>query len=918
MHLPNNAFSLLEGWGLSILGRVNRLAAICTQIGPWSFRGRSRAVQAAVFGFVLSAGVAGASPGVAAQEKDNSRGAPRVMGDEEGEEYERNRRWFLEQRTYPFTSIPSDGRRRAFEELLDYQRRTAATRSTSRLKPESGARGQVPVWRSIGPAPTIANISQISPVSGRLRAVVISPADPNVILVGSTSGGIWRSTDAGQTFVPVSDNQVDLSVGAIAFAPSDPNIVYAAMGQEYLGSGVLKSTDAGRTWVRVSNSSLPTPGISRDIDVDPANPNRVYVTQYAGQAEDGQIFSSGFFVSTDGGVNWTRTLTGLALNTVINVSDAQTLYLSMQRVDEGDDRPPGIYRSQDGGQSWALLYTGPFSAASFPTFQMSATAADVNRIYAYGVGQVGNVRSSRVSVSTNAGASWQELEVPALPQQSASYIVADPVNPMRVYVGYPGGDVFKSTDGGRTWTCLSMGYCDGAFGDGDRIHVDQHALAIVPNAPDTIYCGNDGGLYRSQDAGTNWTSLNQTLSLVTFRGITINPINPLTSYGGTQDNGTQRRLANTTEWHEIITGDGGPVVFVPSDPSTYFTTYIFGTVFRWRNERFDKTVSDSETFGETGSVRIAFYPPFSGDGSTNRLYFGTWRLFVSDNKGDSWSAPAGTKDLTKGAQSFDVLLSIGVSTLNPQVIFTGSAQGRAMVSSDAGRTWKDVTAGLPDRAITSITVDRANPDVAYLTVSGYRSGHVFKTTNRGDTWTNIGVGVPDIPCNALMQDPMDANILYLGTDIGAFRSTNAGANWEYFSNGMPPAIVLGFASHPIGIVQLATYGRGAYELGSDVILPDYTLSFDQSEITVQRGKSATLVANITRIAGFAEEVTITGPDTKPIKFKLKPASGSTTGDSLSFKLKVKKAAQPGNRTLTFAARSTTGVEHSANVTVVVQ
>lgn len=839
------------------------------------------------------------------------------MEDKEGEEYERNRLWFIQERAYPFGSIPTDARRRAYEAVLDGQRRRATSRA-SRTAPSAVGQGLYPVWNSIGPAPTQARFSAIGPVSGRIRAVAVSPADPNIILIGSTCGGIWRSTDGGQTFVPVSDDQADLSVGAIAFAPSAPSTVYAAMGQEYLGSGVLKSTDAGRTWRRVSSNSLPTPGLAKDIDVDPGNPDLVYLSQFAGLSDDGSIVKSGFFVSTDGGVRWSQKLPGAAVDTAINAADPKTLYVSIQRANDSDERSPGIYRSQNGGQQWSLLYAGPFRASSTQAFVVGTTAADPNRIYAFASGLVGSVVKNRVSVSTDAGQSWEEHEIEDLPNANAEFIVADPTRPMCVYLGFRTGDLYKSADGGRTWGCLSMGYCDGRFGSGDRMHVDQHALALDPMSPDRIYCGNDGGLYRSTDGGATWASLNASLSLVTFRGVTISPSNPAISYGGTQDNGVQRRTRNSLEWTEFITGDGGPVVFVPSDPSIFFSTYIYGAIYRWRDDLFDESVAGSATFGETGDVRIAFYPPFTGDFSTDRLYFGTWRLFVSDDLGEHWSAPAGFTDLTKGAATRDVLRAIGVSRSNPQVVFTGSAQGRAMVSSNGGLAWKDASAGLPDRTITSITVDRTNPDVAYLTVSGYRTGHVFKTTDRGNSWKNIGDGVPDIPANALLQDPVDANLLYLGTDIGVFRSTNAGQRWEYFNNGLPPAIVLGFGTHPSGIVQLATYGRGAYELGVTDQAPDFTLSFDPPSPSVERGASVTLTAILARMPGFTEEVTVTAPDTKALKLKLKPASGSTTGATIAFKLKAKRSASPGTYTVTFSARSASGIQKSAEVIVTVQ
>ncbi len=204
------------------------------------------------------------------------------MGEHEDEERNRNDAWFYEQRAYPFGSIPPDARRKAWQQLERIRRRTDATKQAQRVTPGAYIAAGSPAWRSIGPTPSTSAIHAITPVSGRVRALAVSPVDPQVIVAGSAGGGIWRSGDSGATWMPVSDDQIDLAVGAIAFAPSDPSIVYAAMGQEYLGSGVLRSDDAGRTWRRVSGDSLPTPGLANDLEVDPRNPNRVYLVQYAG------------------------------------------------------------------------------------------------------------------------------------------------------------------------------------------------------------------------------------------------------------------------------------------------------------------------------------------------------------------------------------------------------------------------------------------------------------------------------------------------------------------------------------------------------------------------------------------------------------------------------------------------------------
>jgi photosystem II stability/assembly factor-like uncharacterized protein len=198
-------------------------------------------------------------------------------------------------------------------------------------------------------------------VSGRIDTIAISPADPNIVLVGGGTGGIWRSEDAGNNFVQVTDDQIDLAVGSIAFSQSDPSIVYAGMGSgnAYLGIGVLKSTDAGRTWNRV-DVNLPSPAETVDLLVDPADPNHLFLAQWA-HLSNGTAFASGFLTSTDGGVTWVQKFSGLSRALVRHPANPQILYLAMTRVDRIANAPAGLYKSEDSGNTWTRIYTSPYT-----------------------------------------------------------------------------------------------------------------------------------------------------------------------------------------------------------------------------------------------------------------------------------------------------------------------------------------------------------------------------------------------------------------------------------------------------------------------------------------------------------------------------------------------------------------------------
>ena len=628
----------------------------------------------------------------------------------------------------------------------------------------------------------------------------------------------------------------------------------------YLGSGVLKSTDEGRSWTRVSNNSLPSPGTISKLEVDPTDPNRVYAAQYA-RLKDEKVTSSGLYRSTDGGVNWSRTQAGAPRDLAIDPTNPRTIYLGLSRIEKDTDPAFGLYRSTDRGATWSSLFTTEYDVKSAREIKIAVTSASPQTIYVY-MGGIANSRfEALIKVSKDGGATWVDRSASGFDLGQFGYnsfITADPNDADTVYLG--SRDLYKSTNGAINWTNLTNNYtpADEPYSYTPTIsksHPDQHALAFAPGSSNQFYIGNDGGISKTTNGGDSFQSLNATLNLTQFTSIALHPTDASITYGGTQDNGTQRRFTGSDQWYEIATGDGGRMVIDPVNTATVFTTYIRGNIFRFYDDGryFDNQVAWNSSFSEPESgARMAFYPPFTGNGVNSTLYFGTWRLFISVNWGELWSAPAGELDLTKGVteKGRDVLSAIGIGRANTNVIYTGSAQGRAMVTTDGGATWTDATRGLPDRFITNITVDPANSANAYLSVSGFNSGHIFKTTDTGATWSDISGDLPDIPTNALLIDPLNPTTLYAGTDIGVFRSTDGTTNWREFAKGMPPVVVQAFSAQAGGLIQVATYGRGAYELVGNERPSITSATFD--------GKKRLEIAG--RALGNASRVLINGTD----------------------------------------------------------
>jgi photosystem II stability/assembly factor-like uncharacterized protein len=764
--------------------------------------------------------------------------------------------WFYSKRAYPLGYIPEGARRRAWE---------------SRPKGRLGVTPQSIqfVWQPIGPVGTVANLpAKWGVVSARITAIAVSPANPQIVLIGTPAGGILRSTDGGAHFTPVSDDQVDLAVGSIAFAPSQPNIVYAGMGDKdgYSGTGVLKSVDAGQTWTHVTSptAGIPEAGIIRRVIVHPTDANRVYVAQMSKLSGNIKL-NSGVYVSPDGGLSWQQLFSGGVSDVALQPGNPQTIYCALLLPQN-----PGVYKSTDGGSTWNVVYQSPYMLGSKPyatDLYLGTTPADPQRLYLFN----GNITipDIRVEVSMDAGATWTNKGAAGVDQGQFGYnsfLTVDPQNANTVYIGTR--DVYRSTNGGTTWTNLTDNWTLDSFNyavyhpDHAYTHTDMQAFALAPNDPNTFYVGNDGGLAKTTDGGSNYQSLNETLSLAQIVGYALHPTDPTVSLAGTQDNGPQRR-DGTTRWRTIDDGDGGRVLFDPFDPTIFYTSIQYGALARWHEgDRVGKVVGSATLYGATDG-RIGFYPPIVNNGIDQKLYVGTTRLHISVDRGDTWTTPGG--NLRLGKTMSDLVNAIGVARANTNVIYTGSMAGVAMVSTDEGHTWTNITAGLPNRAIESIAVDPTNPALAYLSVSGYGTGHVFKTTNMGAQWTDVSGNLPNIPTNDLLVDLRNPQTIYAATDIGVFRSTTGGNSWETFNQGMPPTVVTAFAQQPSGRIHAATYGRGAYELTQIVIpgpvsfsAPNYSVaeSAGHVHITVTRSDTTSAASvDYATVDGTASERT---------------------------------------------------------------
>ena len=782
--------------------------------------------------------------------------------------------WFIKQRTFGLGEIPAEGRRNAKEaaDLL--------------APPVSETDGVANFFTPVGPQPLDSFLSAAAygDASGRINWVAVSPADNNIVLLGTSTGGIWRSTnalaaDSSQVaFAPVTDNQVDLAVGSVAFAPSAPTTVYAAMGDQdngYLGTGILKSTDAGATWTRLTTNGIPDKGTSLSITVRANDANTVYVVrgEPSNQSRNtpGLDTELGFYRSTDGGLNWTRTLNGKVSSVVERPNDSTVIYASVLTSNAAGAAAPGIYKSTDAGATFALVANSP-DISMAADYRAAINAADSNKIYFYGgVGgdananppNQGNLKlivltdDLNTQTFTTNNILFSQLD----PTQFGynTYLIADPspTGAGKLYVG--ARDIFRLTVDTNTNMItnsenLTLGYTYNAgtmrydnTEPGSKAHVDHHHLAFAGTSGTQFIGAHDGGISRTSDAGATFTkNLNRTLSLDQAVGLSVKPSDNTKIYVGAQDNGTQRRL-NGLNWKEFQGGDGGPNRLIPPNFTGLYANSTNGAFSRFDNvETATGNPNNNESVNlndpSAGGHRISFYPPSAVNGVDSTLYVGTETLSVCADCGTTagtWTYPANGngQDLTRGAP--DVINTMAVQKLADgaiPAIYTGSEQGALWVRQTGSQMFTNRTAvldaavngaGQPNRFISRIRMDANDPATAYITVSGFgTTRHVLKTTDYGATITPLNFTV-DIPVNDFVIDPATATTFYIGTDIGIFRSTDSGATWNQFNSGMPPVVVTRLESTNAAgtfltkndaptmanTITAATYGRGVFQSG---------------------------------------------------------------------------------------------------------
>jgi photosystem II stability/assembly factor-like uncharacterized protein len=801
------------------------------------------------------------------QEKSKEKFEKDFENGEEGNFVRKRMDWFHDQRAYPHKRIPPGVRLKALQQLNVKLAAETAARAhgiPGKLQPQAQPPSGPPTWQELGPQPA-NSFGLVS--SGRVAAVAVDPTNNEVVYAGAAQGGVWKTSDGGNTWTPLTDTQASLAIGSIAIDPENPLTIYVGTGEEnnsgdsYYGAGILKSTDGGNTW---TNYPGPFAGGANGgariggLVVHPKNSNVVL----AAVGCCNPTLTSGVYRSADGGQTWT--LTGNANNSqaynVIFDSTGANAYASF----DGN----GVYKSNDGGVTWSADNgTGANALPTGGETERVALAMDPNAsttLYA-GIAITpfngGSGELYGLYKTTNGGTSWTLLTNTDYCLSQCWYdnvIAVAPGNSNVVFIGGAGwGDqIFQSLNAGETWTLIPPD---------ESIHPDLHALAFTPDGT-ILYVGNDGGVYKitspkSAVTSAEVTSLNAGSSpgaglatLQFYAGPAIHPTNANQGVAGTQDNGTLA-YSNSLTWGEANPdcGDGARNLIDFADPSTLYETCVELTIL--------KSTDGGTTFNEaqsgidpSGNDRINWVAPFTMDpGEHLNLYAGTNFVYQTTNGASSWRAIS--PDLTAGSASGDSLIALAVSPLSSNTVYAGSSDGLVHVTTNAlsgsGATWTNITGSgsLPNRSITALAADPYSATTAYVTFSGFTGfgdnlGHVFKTINTGSTWTDISSDLPNTPVNDIIVDPTQAGTIYIATDVGVFYTTNSGASWATLVTGLPRVAVLGLAfqaqSH---ILWAATHGRSMWSLSLAGIENLPAISSLSPSTTAAGGPTFTLTVN---------------------------------------------------------------------------
>lgn len=666
-------------------------------------------------------------------------------------------------------------------------------------------------WTSLGPS------TNSTGGIGRVNCIAFHPTNANTFWVGTPAGGLWKTTNGGNSWTTNTDDLPVLGVSSIAIHPTNPNIMYiatgdgdaaislSAFGQTNSGDtksiGILKSTDGGNNWTNVLSADQLDGILVRKLLLDPAFPDYLHA-----------VTSIGIFSTSDAGQNWTQSLSGYFMDIEFHPNNTDVVYASS--FDPNGNAQ--VFVSTDVGASW----TQTTSLTGVNRIEIEVTPAAPDNIDIL-CSDASNDGLHSLYYSTNSGSSWA-LYWNGGPGANllgwygdasdangqGSYDLAfaiDPNNYGNILVG--GVNLWRTTDGGTNWFISNMWIDDPFYNSPPNVqvaHADKHDLVFHPFQANTIFDCNDGGVYKSTDGGASWSDISNGLVISQMYSISNSQTYDDLIAAGLQDNGAIGY--DQGSWVELSGGDGMMCHIDPTDPNFIYTAYVNGVIYRYDLSGPTQTTISENLPG--GQQQGEWLTPYQLDpNNPMTIYAGYEGLYKSTNRGNSWSLLSTPAPGSK-------INYLRVAPSNSNYIYVGFMSG-IFRSTNGGSSWTNVTGALPVSSvnISGFSIDPSDENTVLVTMSGYSAANkVFLTTNGGNSWSNSTLsGLPNLPVNCSEINATNGDV-YLGTDAGIFEYDLGTNNWVSFSNGLPNAVVTDLdIQYSSALLRAGTFGRGLWE-----------------------------------------------------------------------------------------------------------
>lgn len=680
---------------------------------------------------------------------------------------------FFLQRSFPDDHF-SD---RAFTGALDQAR----AQMTLRLTPPLGFSE---TWATKGPGN----------IGARVNAIAVHPGNEQIIYAGFSSGGLYKTTNGGNSWFPIFDDRAYLAIGAIAIDPNNPETIYVGTGDPnitgypFLGDGLYRSTNGGQNWTRIG---LEDTRIISKIIIDPSNSLRIHVGAMGLPFERNR--QRGLYTTNDGGKTWKQSLfvsekAGIC-DIVIDPLKPNILYAASwtrirnnhESIINGPDS--GIFKSTNSGQTWTRLSGGGWPSGNLSRIGLAFYSGNPDLVFAIVVNTDSQMQN--IYRSADGGTSWEPLIVfgqsnlPSTVLGGMGWyfgkIAVNPNNPAELFV--LSISLWKTSDGGKFWTPVGDGY----------IHSDKHELVYLPSG--AILVGSDGGINQSGDGGKTWTDI-ESIPTTQFYRVDYNPNVPSLYYGGAQDHGTVSGSSLAQNWRRMEGGDGFQMRFHPTDPNIMWAQTQNGTIRASTDGGFTfqlalRGIDRNDRINWDAPLVLSKHDP-------NVLYAATHRVYKnSTGVAALWQAIS--PDLTDGdvfGRNFHTISCLDESAINADVLMAGTSDGNVWYSSNAGANWNRVDAGLPERYVTAVKTSPSKANTFYVSHSGYRDNdnfaHIHISRDQGKSWSSLAGDMPPLAINDILILPgYQDNVLFAATDGGVYASVNAGKNWDRLGSNLP-------------------------------------------------------------------------------------------------------------------------------------